>query len=51
MTIGKIRTILYRSARFLGDVNAVRTGHVGRRIVNRVLGRIAGRILGRLRPR
>jgi len=49
MTIGKIRTILYKSARVLGDIQAVRKNRIGQRIVNRVLGKVAGRILGRLR--
>ncbi len=32
----------------MGDVNAVRTGTVGRRIARRVAGKITGRGLGRI---
>ncbi len=42
------RSLLYRLARMLGDVNAVRRGRVGRRIARRTTGRGAARILGRL---
>lgn len=41
----KIRSILYLLARLLGDVNAVRRGRIGQRIVRRVAGRAAGRAL------
>jgi hypothetical protein len=34
-----MRSALYRLARFLGDIQAVRTGRIGRRLVNRWLGR------------
>lgn len=46
--ISQLRSILYGSARLLGDVNAVRKGKVGRRVKNRVLGRAASRILRKL---
>lgn len=48
MTIGKLRSILYLFARILGDINAVKRGTVGRRIVRRVAGRVTGRALGRI---
>lgn len=48
MTIGKIRSWLYRIARFLGDVNAVKRGRVGRRVGRRGAGRLTARGLGRL---
>ncbi len=35
----KIRSLLYWLARLLGDVNAVRKGRVGQRIVRRVAGK------------
>jgi hypothetical protein len=47
LSIGKIRTALYRTARLLGDVNAVRRGKIGKRIVRRLAGKFAGRLLGR----
>jgi len=43
-----LRSSLYRIARTMGDVNAVRRGRVGRRIGRRAAGRVTGRILGRL---
>lgn len=43
-----LRSLLYRSARILGDINAVRRGRVARRVRNRVVGRMAGRLLRRL---
>lgn len=42
------RGFLYKLARFLGDVNAVKKGRVGRRIGRRVAGRATGRALGKL---
>lgn len=46
--ISTLRSFLYALSRLLGDVDAVRTGRVGRRVKNRVLGRMAGRIIRRL---
>lgn len=48
LTIGKTRSILYGLARFLGDMNAVKRGTVGKRIARRTAGRVTGRMLGRL---
>lgn len=42
-TIGGLRRGLYRSARLLGDLHAVTTGRIGRRLFNKGLGRILGR--------
>lgn len=47
-TIGKTRSALYRTARLLGDAQAVRHGRVGRRTANRTLGRITGRAIRRV---
>ena len=41
----RIRSLLYWLARLLGDVNAVRKGRVGQRIVRRVAGKAAGRAM------
>ena len=41
----KIRSLLYWLARLLGDVNAVRKGRVGQRVVRRVAGKAAGRAM------
>jgi hypothetical protein len=48
MTIGRLRSILYRTARFLGDVNAVLRGRVLKRLGRRVAGKFSGRLLGKL---
>ena len=48
MTISKTRTLLYKLARFLGDVQAVKRGKVARRVGRRVAGKATGRALGRL---
>jgi len=48
MSINKTRGFLYRLARLLGDVNAVKKGKVGRRIARRATGRAAGRTLRKL---
>jgi hypothetical protein len=46
-TIPKVRGSLYRSARILGDIQAVRTGRVSRRIARRGVGKLLGRTLMR----
>lgn len=45
MTINKIRSILYTSAKMLGDVNSINKGKIGQRIFTRIAGRITGRFL------
>ena len=45
MTMVKLRNILYLGARLLGDLGAVRSNRVGKRIVRRILGRLIGRSL------
>jgi len=47
LTIPKLRRRLYRSARILGDVQAVPTGRVSRRIARRSVGKLFGRTLMR----
>lgn len=44
----KIRKLLYGTAKTLGDVDAIASGKVGKRVKNRILGRIAGKILKKL---
>jgi hypothetical protein len=48
MSINRTRGSLYRLARMLGDVQAVKRGRVGRRVGRRVVGRYLGRGMGRL---
>lgn len=47
-SISKIRGGLYKSARILGDVSAVKNKRIGKRIGRRLAGRVTGRALGRL---
>jgi hypothetical protein len=48
VSINKTRSMLYKTARVLGDVNALNRGKVGKRVARRVVGRATGRQLGRL---
>lgn len=48
MSINKTRGILYRAARLLGDVQAVKKSRVGKRIVRRVAGKVTGRLFRKL---
>ena len=48
MSINKTRSFLYRLARLLGDINAVKKGRVGRRIGRRATGKATGRLFRRL---
>ena len=43
-SIASARSTLYGAARILGDVRAVQTGRVGRRVRNRVIGRALTRL-------
>lgn len=48
MSLAKTRGWLYRLARLLGDVSAVQTGRVPRRILRRTAGKVTGKFLGKL---
>jgi len=48
MNINLIRSILYKTAKFLGDINAIQKGKIGERIVKRTVGRTSGRLLQKL---
>ncbi len=43
-----LRSSLYKIARLMGDVNAVKKGKVGKRVVRRAAGKVTGRSLGKL---
>ena len=45
-TIGKMRSVLYKTAKILGDVNSVKRGTLGKRITSRVAGKVSGRVTG-----
>ena len=48
LSISKVRGLLYRLARLLGDVSAVEKGKVPQRVERRIVGRFMGRMLSRL---
>lgn len=48
MSINKLRSLLYGSAKFLGDVNAVKKGKVGKRIARRAAGKMTGKFMNKL---
>lgn len=48
MSINKFRSILYNVAKFLGDVNAVKKGKIGRRVGRRVAGKATGKLFRRI---
>jgi len=47
-SLNKIRNVLYKGAKFLGDVNAVKKGKVGKRVARRAAGKATGKFLGKL---
>jgi hypothetical protein len=47
-TVSSTRGSLYALARFLGDIQAVKSGRVGRRVGRRIAGKATGRGLGSL---
>ncbi|MDH7604084.1 MAG: hypothetical protein QHH13_04215 [Melioribacter sp.] len=48
MNINLIRSILYKIAKFLGDINAIQKGKIGERIARRAAGRTSGQLLKKL---
>jgi hypothetical protein len=47
MNISQIRTILYRTAKYLGDFDSIWKKRVEKRVANRIAGKITGRTLFR----
>jgi hypothetical protein len=47
--LNKVRSLLYKTAKVLGDVNAVKKGTVGKRVKRRLLGKITGNILKKVK--
>jgi hypothetical protein len=45
MNINKIRSLLYRSAKILGDVNAAKNGTLGKRVASRAAGKATNKLL------
>jgi len=48
ITIGKVRNVLYKSSRILGDVNSVVRGTVPARIGTRIIGPLFSKALGEI---
>jgi hypothetical protein len=48
LTINKTRGFLYFLAKLLGDVNAVKKGTIGKRVVRRATGKATGKALKKL---
>ncbi|MDI3410010.1 hypothetical protein QKW52_04515 [Bacillus sonorensis] len=46
MSINKIRSFLYKSAKILGDVNAAKNGTLGKRMARRAAGKTAKQNIG-----
>jgi hypothetical protein len=44
----KIRSGLYKTAKLMGDVSAVKNGKILQRVKNRLAGRLAGKLLGKI---
>ena len=47
LTIGKTRSALYKTAKILGDINAVKRGTIVRRVTHRISGKITARSLSK----
>ena len=47
-TIGKTRSLLYKSGKALGDVSSVKRGAIGTRVTNRLVGKASTRISRRI---
>ncbi|MEC0385418.1 hypothetical protein ABEV77_18665 [Bacillus subtilis] len=45
MSISKIRSLFYKSARVLGDVQAAKNGTLGKRVARRAAGRATNKLL------
>ncbi len=46
MSLNKFRSLNYKLARMLGDVNAIQKGRLGKRIGRSIVGRLLGKLLG-----
>ena len=45
LTIGKTRSALYKTAKILGDINAVKRGKIGKRVTHRISGKLSAMLL------
>jgi hypothetical protein len=44
----KIRSGLYKTAKIMGDISAVKNGKILQRVKNRVVGRLTGKLIGKI---
>lgn len=44
-TIGKSRALIYRTARILGDINAVKRGDISKRVGMRIIGKVSAKMI------
>jgi hypothetical protein len=44
----KIRSGLYKTAKVMGDISAVKNGKILQRLKNRVVGKLSGKIIGKI---
>lgn len=48
LTLNKVRGMLYKTARIMGDIQAVKHNKIGKRILRRMAGKATGRLLSKL---
>ena len=48
MNIKKLRSFLYKTSKYLGDVNAVQKGAIGKRIMRRAAGKASGKLMKKI---
>lgn len=48
MNINKVRSFLYKTSKYLGDVNAVQKGTIGKRIMRRAAGKASGKLMKKI---
>lgn len=48
MNINNIRSFFYKTSKYLGDVNAVQKGTIGKRIIRRAAGKTTGKLMKKI---
>ncbi|MCX7874616.1 MAG: hypothetical protein N2321_00455 [Melioribacteraceae bacterium] len=48
MSINKLRNVLFKASRILGDINAIQKGKIGERIARRAAGRVSNNLLNKI---
>ena len=44
MTLGKFRSLLYKTSRIIGDINSVKKGKIKQRVTNRLIGKYSAKL-------